>query len=164
MEFLYLFRALLRRKWIILICVVVSSLIAFILTRNVKKSYRSTAQLSTRFTVSDQPNGAVNYIQSEFKFGNVIENITSPNVAIRHRMAMLTEDRKETGCLLILDVQENMQIAVLQQDFVNNGFPAGLPGLGDHGFGRHFGDDDGTDDDGSGDTTATTAPATTAGN
>ena len=49
-------------------------------------------------------------------------------------------------------------------DFVNNGFPAGLPGLGDHGFGRHFGDDDGTDDDGSGDTTATTAPATTAGN
>ncbi len=39
-------------------------------------------------------------------------------------MAMLTEDRKETGCLLILDVQENMQIAVLQQDFVNNGFVA----------------------------------------
>jgi inositol transport system ATP-binding protein len=50
--------------------------------------------------------------------------ITSPNAAIRHRMAMLTEDRKETGCLLILDVLENMQIAVLQQDFVNNGFVA----------------------------------------
>jgi len=54
-------------------------------------------------------------------------------------------------------------------DFVNNGFPPGLPGLGGHGFGRHFGDDDGTGDngsgdDGSGDTTATTAPATTAGN
>jgi polyhydroxyalkanoate synthesis regulator phasin len=54
-------------------------------------------------------------------------------------------------------------------DFVNKGFPAGLPGLGGHGFGRHFGDDDGTGDngsgdDGSGDTTATTAPATTAGN
>ena len=29
-------------------------------------------------------------------------------------MAFLTEDRKDTGCLLILDVLENMQIAVLQ--------------------------------------------------
>jgi inositol transport system ATP-binding protein len=48
--------------------------------------------------------------------------ITSPNAAIRHRMALLTEDRKETGCLLILDVLENMQLAVLQQDFVSRGF------------------------------------------
>jgi len=69
-----------RRKWIILICVVVSLLTAFIFTRNIQKSYKSTAQLSTRFTISDQPNGAVNYIQSEFKFGNVIEQIASPNV------------------------------------------------------------------------------------
>ena len=30
-------------------------------------------------------------------------------------MAFLTEDRKETGCFLILDVLENMQIAVLQR-------------------------------------------------
>jgi inositol transport system ATP-binding protein len=29
-------------------------------------------------------------------------------------MAFITEDRKETGCLLILDIQENMQLAVLQ--------------------------------------------------
>ena len=33
---------------------------------------------------------------------------------MRHGMAFLTEDRKETGCFLILDVLENMQIAVLQ--------------------------------------------------
>ena len=50
--------------------------------------------------------------------------ISSPNVAIRHRMALLTEDRKETGCLLILDILENMQIAVLQQDYVSRGFVA----------------------------------------
>ena len=52
------------------------------------------------------------------------ETETCPNAAIRHRMALLTEDRKETGCLLILDVLENMQIAVLQQDFVSRGFVA----------------------------------------
>ncbi|MGI6855934.1 sugar ABC transporter ATP-binding protein [Mesorhizobium sp. 1B3] len=50
--------------------------------------------------------------------------IASPNAAIRHRMALLTEDRKETGCLLILDVLDNMQIAVLQQNFVSRGFVA----------------------------------------
>ncbi|MBW8283737.1 MAG: sugar ABC transporter ATP-binding protein, partial [Rhizobium sp.] len=48
--------------------------------------------------------------------------IDSPTEAIRHRMAFLTEDRKETGCLLILNVLENMQLAVLQDRFVRNGF------------------------------------------
>ena len=48
--------------------------------------------------------------------------IDSPTTAISHRMAFLTEDRKDTGCLLILDVLENMQIAVLQDKFVKNGF------------------------------------------
>ncbi|MGR9202128.1 sugar ABC transporter ATP-binding protein [Rhizobium leguminosarum] len=48
--------------------------------------------------------------------------IDSPNKAIKHRMAFLTEDRKETGCLLILDILQNMQIAVLQNRFVKYGF------------------------------------------
>ena len=37
-------------------------------------------------------------------------------------MAFLTEDRKETGCLLILSVLENMQVAVLHDKFVRAGF------------------------------------------
>ena len=43
---------------------------------------------------------------------------------MRHGMAFLTEDRKETGCFLILDVLENMQIAVLSQAYVKGGFVA----------------------------------------
>jgi inositol transport system ATP-binding protein len=49
-------------------------------------------------------------------------SIGSPTEAIRHRMAFLTEDRKDTGCLLILNILENMQIAVLQDKFVRMGF------------------------------------------
>ncbi|USJ25566.1 sugar ABC transporter ATP-binding protein [Ensifer adhaerens] len=49
-------------------------------------------------------------------------SVDSPNTAIRNRMAFLTEDRKDTGCLLILDILENMQIAVLQDRFVKGGF------------------------------------------
>ena len=37
-------------------------------------------------------------------------------------MAFLTEDRKDSGCFLILDVLENMQIAVLNQRFVRANF------------------------------------------
>ena len=43
---------------------------------------------------------------------------------MRHGMAFLTEDRKETGCFLILDVLENMQIAVLNRGYVKAGFVA----------------------------------------
>ncbi|MFK0164854.1 sugar ABC transporter ATP-binding protein [Rhizobium sp. NPDC090279] len=54
-------------------------------------------------------------------FGKKTE-IASPAAAIRHGMAFLTEDRKDTGCLLILSVLENMQVAVLHDKFVRGGF------------------------------------------
>lgn len=53
--------------------------------------------------------------------GNPV-NIDSPKTAIRNRMAFLTEDRKDTGCLLVLNILENMQIAVLQDRFASGGF------------------------------------------
>ena len=48
--------------------------------------------------------------------------VTSPSVAMAQRMAFLTEDRKETGCFLLLDIQENTQMAVLQNSYVKGGF------------------------------------------
>jgi inositol transport system ATP-binding protein len=41
--------------------------------------------------------------------------VTSPRVAMKHGMAFLTEDRKDTGCFLILDILANMDMAVLCQ-------------------------------------------------
>jgi inositol transport system ATP-binding protein len=49
-------------------------------------------------------------------------NINSPSVAMQNGMAFLTEDRKETGCFLLLDIQDNTQMAVLQRRYVNWGF------------------------------------------
>jgi len=48
--------------------------------------------------------------------------VDSPCTALARGMAFLTEDRKETGCLLTLDVLENLAIAVLNRDFVRFGF------------------------------------------
>ena len=50
--------------------------------------------------------------------------VDNPYKAIRLGMAFLTEDRKDTGCFLALDVQENMQMAVLHENFVHAGFVA----------------------------------------
>ncbi|KQT62913.1 MULTISPECIES: sugar ABC transporter ATP-binding protein [unclassified Aureimonas] len=54
-------------------------------------------------------------------YGETIE-VRSPSVAMRHGMAFLTEDRKDTGCFLLLDIQENMQLAALQRDYARGGF------------------------------------------
>ncbi|MGK3124248.1 sugar ABC transporter ATP-binding protein [Candidatus Pantoea formicae] len=47
--------------------------------------------------------------------------MSSAYKAIHHGMAMLTEDRKETGCFLPLDIQENMQIAAIHENYCRNG-------------------------------------------
>ena len=69
----------------------------------------------TLFGVTPASSGSVEL------FGKPV-TISSPTEAIRHQMAFLTEDRKDTGCLLILDILENMQIAVLQDRYVKGGF------------------------------------------
>jgi inositol transport system ATP-binding protein len=53
--------------------------------------------------------------------------IDSPAAAIDLGMAFLTEDRKLTGLLLPLSVQENMEIAALDERFVTLGFVKEAP-------------------------------------
>ena len=48
--------------------------------------------------------------------------VDSPLTAMHAGMAFLTEDRKDTGCFLVLSVLENMEIAVLMDRYVKNGF------------------------------------------
>jgi inositol transport system ATP-binding protein len=48
--------------------------------------------------------------------------IDSPQTAMSHGMALVTEDRKESGCFLGLSVLENLQISVLTHEFVRLGF------------------------------------------
>ncbi len=48
--------------------------------------------------------------------------IDSPNAAMAHGLAFLTEDRKETGCFLSLDCLENIQSALITRSHVKAGF------------------------------------------
>lgn len=69
----------------------------------------------TIFGVTPASSGTIRIHGQEVK-------VASPSVAMRHGMAFLTEDRKETGCFLALDIQSNTQMAVLQKRYVNMGF------------------------------------------
>jgi inositol transport system ATP-binding protein len=57
----------------------------------------------------------------EILIGGHAVAIHSPQVAISHGVAFVTEDRKETGCFLSLSVLQNLEISVLGREFVHFG-------------------------------------------
>ncbi len=83
MDFVYLFRILMKRKWIIIGSALIAALVAYLLTMNQPKKYRSTAQIATGYTTYDPVklvNENTDYYQQETKFSNVIVTFTSPAV------------------------------------------------------------------------------------
>ncbi len=48
-------------------------------------------------------------------------SVKSPGVAMDLGMGFLTEDRKESGCFLVLDVTSNMQAAILRRGYTTAG-------------------------------------------
>ena len=58
----------------------------------------------------------------EIRIAGTAVRIDSPTAAIARGVGFLTEDRKETGCLLGLSVLENLEISALSRDFVRLGF------------------------------------------
>ncbi len=58
----------------------------------------------------------------EIRIRGLPVTIASPRAGMQAGMALLTEDRKETGCFLSLSVLENMQSAVICDRYVTAGF------------------------------------------
>ncbi|HEX6091983.1 MAG TPA: sugar ABC transporter ATP-binding protein [Dongiaceae bacterium] len=77
---------------------------------------------SGRSNVAETIFGVTPATSGTIEIGGRPLRIASPGVAMRNGMAFITEDRKETGCFLILEVLENMQMAVLNRGFVSAGF------------------------------------------
>ena len=83
MDILFFIKAIYKKLWIIAICTVLATVAAFMFTRNDKKIYKSTAQIATGFTLNDMislNNRPSDMYNSELKFSNVIETITSAQV------------------------------------------------------------------------------------
>lgn len=83
MDIIYLFRVLLKRKWIIIGAAVLAAGLTFYLTRHENKYYKSYTQFSTGFAITDDiplNNNNTSIFEAETKFNNVIVTMLSPSV------------------------------------------------------------------------------------
>ncbi len=78
---------------------------------------------SGRSNVAETVFGVTPATAGEIRIGGQEVKVGSPHQAMQLGMALLTEDRKDTGCFLMLDILENMQMALLRDsDHVHFGF------------------------------------------
>jgi inositol transport system ATP-binding protein len=77
---------------------------------------------SGRSNVAEALFGVVPATEGEIRIGGQKATIGTPAAAMKQGMAFLTEDRKDTGCFLILDILSNLESAVLSQRYVKYGF------------------------------------------
>jgi polysaccharide biosynthesis transport protein len=83
MDFIYLFRILMKRKWIIIGSALIAATVAYFLTANQPKKYRSSSQIATGYAISDNikmGNESSDYFQTETKFNNIVVTFFSPAV------------------------------------------------------------------------------------
>lgn len=84
MDVIYFVKALLKKKWWIIISTIVAIVLSFVFTMDRAKLYVSNAQMSTGFTINDdiklRDENNVNLFEADVKFNNVVETITSPTV------------------------------------------------------------------------------------
>src|ERR1700733_7839453 len=83
MDFLYLVRVLLKRKWIIIGSAIIAGIAAWYFTGNEGKKYRSFTQIATGFSLSEEirvTNDNFSFYEADTKFDNAIVNMTSPTI------------------------------------------------------------------------------------
>jgi len=97
MDLLIIFQILFRRIWLLLASSTLAAVAAFLYTSDYQKSYKSTAQLATGFTISEAvkiTDERLNYYEVDIKFNNLIETINSPRVLSLLSYKLLIHDLK----------------------------------------------------------------------
>jgi polysaccharide biosynthesis transport protein len=82
MDFIYLLRVLLKRKWIILGATILAAALAYILTQNQERQFKSSSRVSTGFAIEPDVvlSDKFDPWAAETKFENVIEEFQIPQV------------------------------------------------------------------------------------
>src|ERR1700712_3801242 len=106
MDFMFFINALLRKKWVIVICTVAGVGAALLFTFTKKNMYLSAATYSTGFTMKQQvkmtTDEGLNIFEIDQRFKNVIETFKSPVV-----ICMLSYD------LMLHDLDAKMPFTTL---------------------------------------------------
>ncbi|QJB31048.1 hypothetical protein HF329_06935 [Chitinophaga oryzae] len=83
MDVIYFIKALLKKKWWIILSTLAAVVLAFVFTMGRQRLYVSNAQMSTGFTIKDQitlREENTNIYEADVKFENVVQTINSPLV------------------------------------------------------------------------------------
>ncbi|MFT3936425.1 MAG: Wzz/FepE/Etk N-terminal domain-containing protein [Chitinophagaceae bacterium] len=108
MDLMFFLNALLRKKWVIIICTVAGLSAALLFTLTKKNMYTSAATYSTGFTMKQQikmtSDDGLNIFEIDQRFKNVIETFRSPVV-----ICMLSYD------LMLHDLTEKMPFKTLSE-------------------------------------------------
>ena len=83
MDLIFFFRALLKRKWILITVPLIAAVVALLFTVDYQRLYKSNAQLSTGFTINEQvkfTDDRFNLYEADVKFNNVLETLKSSKV------------------------------------------------------------------------------------
>lgn len=118
MDLIYLIRAILKKKWIILLSGILAAVTVYILTLNEPKKYRSTAQVTTGFAISDEIkiNDNFSFIEADTKFNNAIVTLTSPSVLTLVSYKLLLHDLQTTSPFRQLNPEKNKPLSKEQKD------------------------------------------------
>jgi Mrp family chromosome partitioning ATPase/uncharacterized protein involved in exopolysaccharide biosynthesis len=94
MDFLYLLRVLMKRKWIIIGSAILAAVLAYFLTQNEPKKYNSSAQISTGYAIKEivSINPDFDPLAAETKFNNAIATFTSDPVLILLSYELILHD------------------------------------------------------------------------
>lgn len=107
MDVVFLFRTLLLKKWLILSSALIAGLVTFFYVSQKPKIYRSTSQIATGYTVSDNiqiGNNNIDVYEADLKFNNAVSTINSQVV-----VSLLTYD------MMLHDLQSKTPFKLLTQ-------------------------------------------------
>lgn len=120
MDLIYLFKSLLRRKWLIIGSTILAVVLAFLLTMNQKKLFRSYAQMATGFTTASSQvklqDAGFNIYEIDVKFNNVVESFRSPKVIGMISYALMIHDLENPKPYRTLTGEEKEKEAALKVD------------------------------------------------
>jgi len=110
MDFSYLFRILMKRKWIVITATLIAGVLAYLLTENQPSKFRSTAQIATGYTTYDpvRLNENSDNSQQETKFNNAIVTFTSPAVINLLSYSLILHDLRQQP-FTVLDEKESKE-------------------------------------------------------
>ncbi|MFA0963166.1 exopolysaccharide transport family protein [Roseivirga sp. BDSF3-8] len=133
MDFVYLFRVLLRKLWILITIPLIAGAITYFLTEQAEERFRSVARLSTGITINNSVNTEDHWYnpqKANIEFNNLLERIKSAQVVsmVSYKLAIndLTEEypfrvpRNEEGKVIPLTEKEKQEAVEILRDKVEN--------------------------------------------